>query len=210
MLDECVGHMTEKVVIPAAEKIDVYPRRHTTKPPEEWLPYQPGEDMIPEMAHAGEGYGFHVTGLTHDEKGYPAMNAPAQQKLVRRLYDKIDKNAAKLEWIEEEQVEGADVVVVSYGITSRVAQRAIEMARERGLKVGKLRLITVWPFPTERIRTIAGQVKAIVVPELNLGQVVIEVERAAAGKTRVIHVPHAGGTVHQPSEILEAIVKGAA
>jgi 2-oxoglutarate/2-oxoacid ferredoxin oxidoreductase subunit alpha len=210
MLDECVGHMTEKVVIPPADQIPVYPRRHTSQSVAEYLPFKPCDDMVPEMAHAGEGYGFHVTGLTHDEKGYPAMNAAAQHKLVRRLYDKIDKNRKDLFCVEEEQVEGADVVVVSYGITSRVAQRAIEMARERGLKVGKLRLITVWPFPDHRIAEIAGKVKSLVVPELNLGQVVIDVERFARGQCQVIHVPHAGGTVHRPEEILEAIMRGAA
>ncbi len=209
MMDEVVGHMTEKVVIPSADQIEVVPRRHTRKSVEEYLPYATNGDGIPEMAHAGEGYRFHVTGLTHDEHGYPNMTPQTQDKLVRRLQSKILDAADRIALLEEEGTEGADVVVVSYGITSRVAQRAIEMARERGLRVGKLRLITCWPFPEKRIRELAAVTKAFVVPELNLGQMVREVERAAAGKAKTIPVAHAGGSVHRPDDILRAILEAA-
>ncbi len=205
MMDECVGHMTEKVVIPPAGSIGIHPRRRAACPPEEYLPYRPGEDLVPEMAHAGDGYRFHMTGLTHDERGYPLMTPEAQDRLVRRLQTKIRGAAAELTMIEEESIDGAEVVVVSYGITSRVAQRAIELARGKGMRVGKLRLIGVWPFPAERIRALAPAVRALVVPELNMGQIVREVERAAAGATRVLAAPHAGGTVHRPEVILAAI-----
>jgi 2-oxoglutarate ferredoxin oxidoreductase subunit alpha len=208
MMDECVGHMTEKVVIPEASQIDLYPRRHTAKKPGEYLIYEAGEDLVPEMAHAGEGYKLFVTGLTHDERGYPAVSPQAQRKLVTRLIDKVRRAADRLVMIDEDQVEGADVVVISYGITSRVAERALQMARARGLKAGRLRLQAVWPFPEARIRELAPVVKAFVVPELNLGQIVLEVERCAAGRCRTIGVPHAGGTVHRPEEILDAIMKG--
>ena len=205
MMDEVVGHMTEKVVIPPADQIEIVPRKHTHKSVEEYLPYATNGDLVPEMAHAGEGYKFHVTGLTHDDRGYPNMTPQTQHTLVNRLQNKILNAVDRITMVEEERTEDADVVVVSYGITSRVAQRAIEMARARGLKVGKLRLKTVWPFPEKIIRTLAEHVKAFVVPELNLGQMVLEVERAAAGKARTILVPHAGGSVHKPEEILAAI-----
>jgi len=159
------------------------------------------------MAHAGEGYKFHVTGLTHDERGYPNMTPQTQDKLVRRLQNKIRSAEDRICLFEEDRLDGAEVVVVSYGITSRVAQRAIDAARERGLKVGKLRLITAWPFPDKKIAELAARVKAFVVPELNLGQMVREVERAAGGKARTLAVPHAGGGVHNPDEILNAIVE---
>ncbi len=207
MLDECVGHMTEKVVIPPAEQIEIYPRRHTRLPPEQYKPFATGEDLVPEMAHAGEGYRFHVTGLTHDERGYPSMTAAAQDRLVKRLKRKITQAADRLACYEEEDVDNADVIVVSYGITSRVAQRAVELARARGLRVGRFRLITVWPFPVKRIRELARRIKAFVVPELNLGQISLEVERAAAGQAETRQVPHAGGGVHRPEDILEAIVE---
>ncbi|HVI09181.1 MAG TPA: 2-oxoacid:acceptor oxidoreductase subunit alpha [Candidatus Binatia bacterium] len=207
MMDEVVGHMTEKVVIPPAGQIDVAPRKHTKKSIEDYLPYGTNGDMVPEMAHAGEGYKFHVTGLTHDERGYPNMTPQTQGKLVRRLRDKIRSAADRICMLEEENLGDADVVVVSYGITSRVAQRAIDSARTRGLRVGKLRLITAWPFPEEKICGLAQKVKAFVVPELNLGQMALEVERAAGGKARTFCVPHAGGGVHQPEEILNVIVE---
>jgi 2-oxoglutarate ferredoxin oxidoreductase subunit alpha len=205
MMDEVVGHMTEKVVIPSAEKIEVEPRRLTTKSPEEFKLYATGADLVPEMAHAGEGYRFHVTALTHDERGYPNMTPKVQQALVNRLKDKIERHADQIVELESAGCDGADVVVVSYGITSRIAQRAIDLARQKGLKVGKLRLITAWPFPAEQIRSLAAKVKAFVVPELNLGQMVLEVERAAAGQCKTVLVPHAGGSVHDPLDILQAI-----
>jgi 2-oxoglutarate ferredoxin oxidoreductase subunit alpha len=207
MMDEVVGHMTEKVVIPTADQIEVVERKHTRKSTAEYLPYATNGDLVPEMAHAGEGYKFHVTGLTHDERGYPNMTAAVQEKLVRRLQNKVRDAAERIDIWEEEDLKGAEVVVISYGITSRVAQRAIEVARCRGLHIGKLRLISAWPFPENKIRELARTVKALVVPELNLGQMVHEVERAAGGACRVLGVPHAGGGVHRPDDILAAIVE---
>jgi len=209
MLDECVGHMTEKVNIPPAEEIEITPRRFTKKDPQDFRLFEPRQDGVPDMVKAGDGYRFHVTGLTHDERGYPSMNLDTQDRTVRRLADKLKPLANGRALCETENLDDADVAVVSYGITSRVAQRALQVARERGVKAGKFRLISAWPFPAERIAELAARVKAFVVPELNLGQMAGEVERAAAGKARVIPVTHAGGSVHDPAAILAAIVEGA-
>ncbi len=209
MLDECVGHMTEKVVIPPAEEIEVTPRRFTKKAPGEYRAYEPREDLVPDMVKAGDGYRIHVTGLTHDERGYPSMTVETQDRLVRRLQAKLKPMADGRALCETANLDDADVVVVSYGITSRVAERAIGLARERGVRAGKYRLITAWPFPTQSLRDLAARVKAFVVPELNLGQMALEVERAAAGQAKVIPVTHAGGTVHDPEVILKAIVEAA-
>jgi 2-oxoglutarate ferredoxin oxidoreductase subunit alpha len=205
MSEESIGHMYEKVTIPPKEKIEIIPRRKPNIPPKEYLPYVPDEDLVPPMAIAGEGYRFHITGLTHDERGYPVMTAEVQGKLVKRLVDKIEKNSSAIFRVEEDSIEGADIVVCSYGISARVATIAVQKARAIGLRVGMLRLITVWPFPLERIREIAKNVKAFVVPEINYGQISLEVERAAAGKAKTILVPHMGGAVHDPETILEAI-----
>lgn len=205
MTDEVVGHMTEKVIIPPAEEIKITPRRLTNLPPEEYLPYKPDEDLVPPMVNVGEGYRIHITGLTHDERGYPAVVAPVQARTVPRLLEKVTMNADKIIRYEEDQVKGADVVVISYGITSRVALMATEMARAKGLKVGYLRLIVAWPFPEKRIRELAKQVKGFVVPEINLGQMCLEVERCAAGQAKTLLVPNAGGSVHEPQEIVAAI-----
>lgn len=206
MMDECVGHMTEKVVIPPAEEISVVPRKLTDKPPGEFLPYRRNGGLVPEFARAGDGYRFHTTGLTHDERGYPVMSADCQWKTVGHLVGKIRDNADRIVRFEEEGVDGAEVVVVAYGITARVARMGIELARTEGVRVGFIRPIVIWPFPERRIRELAPFVKAFVVPEINYGQIVLEVERCAAGKAAAIHVPHPGGGVHDPHVICEAIV----
>jgi 2-oxoglutarate/2-oxoacid ferredoxin oxidoreductase subunit alpha len=208
MMDECVGHMTEKVVIPPPERIEIFPRRHTRRTPAEFKLFEPEADLVPAMAHAGEVYRFHVTGLTHDERGYPSMTVPTQDKLVRRLQDKFHAAEDQLTLVDEAGIEDAEVVVVSYGITSRVAQRAIDMARQKGIKAGRCRLIGVWPFPDKHLRQLAQRgVKAFVVPEINLGQIAREVERATGRFAHTIGVPHAGGSVHRPEHILNAILE---
>ena len=205
MADEAVGHMSEKVVIPQINPKDMVNRPRPKVAPEEYLPYDSREGLVPPMAIAGGGYRFHVTGLTHDDRGYPVMTAEAQDKLVRRLVDKIRLNAKDIIRYEEMNVEDAEVIVVSYGISARVARYAVQEARGEGIKAGLLRLITVWPFAEDRIRKLAPKVKAFVVPEINYGQIVREVERCAAGKARAKLVPHMGGSVHLPETILEAI-----
>jgi 2-oxoglutarate/2-oxoacid ferredoxin oxidoreductase subunit alpha len=209
MLDECIGHMTEKVVIPEADTIELVPRRRTDAAKGEYLPYAVGEDGIPDMAHAGEGHRYHITGLTHDERGYPVMSADCHDQLVRRLCDKIRDNADDIVRLEEDGVEGCEVLVVCYGITSRVARAAIEGARREGLAVGCLRMLTLWPFCETRIRELAPAVKAFVVPEINYGQISLEVERCAGGLAPVTLVPHMGGGVHDPAVIQAAIEEAA-
>jgi 2-oxoglutarate ferredoxin oxidoreductase subunit alpha len=209
MMDECVGHMTEKIMIPPAEEIKIYPRRYTSLLPSEYLPYRPEPDGIPDMAPVGQGYKFEVTGLTHDEHGYPAMNWEAQHKLVGRLVGKIRDNADRIARWEERQLEDAEVAVIAYGITSRVADRAVQMARAEGVRAGLLRPVVVWPFPEKRIRELASRVRSFVVVEINYGQMVYEVERFAAGQARTVFVGHGGGAVHEPEEILKAIRQAA-
>jgi 2-oxoglutarate ferredoxin oxidoreductase subunit alpha len=158
------------------------------------------------MACAGEGYRIHITGLTHNEEGYPdTVSVETQEKLVARLISKIRDNRDDIIQMHEDQVEDADVVVVAYGISARTAARPVRVAREMGLKVGLLKLVTVWPFAEERIQELASQVKAFVVPEINMGQIALEVERCAGGLTQTILVPHAGGGLHDPDDVLQAI-----
>jgi 2-oxoglutarate ferredoxin oxidoreductase subunit alpha len=209
MMDECVGHMTEKVIIPPADQIEIVPRKLTDKAPGEYLPYEVNGGLIPEFARAGDGHKFHTTGLTHDERGYPVMSAACQQQNVQRIIDKIKLNADDIIRYEEEQVDGADVVVVTYGITARVARMGIDIARKKGIKVGVIRLIVIWPFPEKHIREVAGRIKGFVVPEINAGQLVLEVERCSAGQAPALKVSHLGGGVHDPQDIADAIVEAA-
>ncbi|MGB2884098.1 MAG: 2-oxoacid:acceptor oxidoreductase subunit alpha [Dehalococcoidia bacterium] len=205
MSDEAVGHMSEKVVIPRISPKELVSRRRPDGTQEQYLPYKADGDLVPPMAIAGEGYRFHVTGLTHDERGYPVMTAEAQDQLVRRLVDKIRLNKKDIIRYEEVGIEDAEVIVCAYGISTRVARLAVQEARNAGIRAGMLRLITVWPFAEDRIRELAQQVKAFVVPEINYGQIVLEVERCAAGKASTLLVPHMGGGVHHPQTILKAI-----
>ena len=208
MLDEVVGHMTEKVVIPPADKLKVSERRWTSKKPGEYKPFEAGNgSLVPEMVKAGDGYRIHVTGLTHDDRGYPNMSVPAHEKMQVRLTDKIVKNVDKIVRFEAKDVEGAEVVVVSYGITSRIAQKSIQLAKEAGIKVGSFRIITAWPFPEKQIVELSRKVKALVVPELNLGQMSLEVERVVGGRCKTVPVHHVGGTVHKPESILNKILE---
>jgi len=216
MADECVGHMTEKVVIPEASQIEIEPRRFYTGEKEEYLPYKRDKDLVPPLVKAGDGYNIYITGLSHDEKGHPVLDSKTLPDITKTkatnkkstnqyLVDKIRKNKKDIIELEEHNLEEAEVVIVSYGITSRVAYRAFEQAQKQGIKVGMLRLVTVWPFPDEKITELAQRVKGFVVPEINYGQIVFEVDRCSQGKANTILVPHGGASVHNPQDILGAI-----
>ena len=205
LMDECTSHMSEKVVIPEEKDIKIINRKKPTDSPEEHLPFKPDEDMIPPMAVAGDGYKIHATGLTHNEKGYPVMSAECHEPLIRRLCDKIRLNADKIMLTDEENTDDAEVVVISFGSVSRSAKTAYKIAREQGIKVGFLRLITIWPFPEKRIKEITKRVKGFVVAEINYGQVIYEVERHTMGNVKIAHVPLCGGRLHTPEEILDGI-----
>jgi len=203
--DEIVAHMYEKLVIPPPDKLRIVNRKRPNVPREEYMPFKPDEDLVPPMACFGEGYHFHATGLTHDERGYPqTSSSEAQQKLVTRLCNKIRKNEDKIIRVEETMLDDADVAVVAYGIVARSALSAVRKAREKGIKAGLLRLITLWPFPEKRVAQLAEQTKAIVVPEMNCGQIVLEVERKAK-ETPVAFLSKLGEEPHTPLEILEEI-----
>jgi 2-oxoglutarate ferredoxin oxidoreductase subunit alpha len=208
MMDAIVGHMWEKVIIPPAENIRIVNRKKPSVPPNEYLPFKPDENLVPPMAVFGEGYRFHATGLTHDEDGRPRTESiKVQQRLVQRLCDKIRENSDKIVQVREIMMEDAEIAVVAYGIESRAALSAVRMARSNGIKAGLLRLVTLWPFPEKQVAQIAKKVKTIVVPEMNYGQLVREVERAAKA-TPVTFLPKLGEEPHRPEEIFEAIKGG--
>ena len=205
MGDEIVAHMWEKVVIPSAEKIRTVNRKKPNVQRGEYAPFMPDDDLVPPMACFGEGYHFHATGLTHDEYGYPkTVSSEIQTKLVRRLCEKISKNVDKIVKIEKVMLDDADIVVVAYGIVARAALSAVRKARSAGLRAGLLRLITLWPFPEEQVAEAAENAKMIVVPEMNCGQLVREVERVAKC-TPVSFLSKLGEDPHTPMEIFEAM-----
>jgi 2-oxoglutarate ferredoxin oxidoreductase subunit alpha len=216
MTDAEVGHMTEKVVIPPPEEIEIVDRPLIQKgelEPDRFRIYRSnpngGPKDVSPMVRAGDGYRIHVTGLTHDERGYPAMYAEANQWNVSKIMDKINANRKEIIQVEKSKLRGAQVVVVSYGISARTSLWPIEQARKEGIKVGYLRLVTVWPFPDDIIRKLAEKVDAFIVPEINMGQISREVERCAEGKAKVIGVNKPGGDILDPDEVLQAIRLGA-
>ncbi len=217
MTDAEVGHMTEKVVIPRPEDIEIINRPMVRKGdvrPDQFRIYRDtgasgGKSPVSPMAVAGEGYRIHITGLTHDERGYPAMNAAAQEWNLERIVNKIRNYQDDIIQVEEQDLKDADVVVVSYGISARTSLWPIAMAKKEGIRVGLLRLITVWPFPDDRIREVAKQVRAFVVAEINMGQIVREVERCAASNAQVHGVNRPGGDILEPDQVLAAIRQAA-
>ena len=182
LTDEIVGHLRENVTLPAPEELSIYPRRlpKTTRA-EGYQPYAVGEDLVPDVARFGDGFRIHVTGLLHDETGFPSGSPLVTEQLLRRLHEKIDRVGAEIIHTEEAFMEDADCAVVSYGGTARTAYEAVRTARADGIRVGFLRLQTIWPFADAAIGRLAARVQRILVAELNYGQLTHEVTRAAHG-----------------------------
>jgi 2-oxoglutarate ferredoxin oxidoreductase subunit alpha len=193
------------VELPEVSELKLVNRKTPTDPPETFQAYRPDADEVPPMAAFGEGYYHHVTGLMHGYSGLPTASAAVTNELARRLESKITRAQDEITLYTEDGIAGADVVLVSYGGSSRAASAAMKMAREQGAKVGMLKLITIWPFPAEMVMAKTQKAKTIIVPELNTGQLVGEVERYV-GRDRVVSVTRVDGELFKPEEILEAIL----
>ncbi|MBW2144592.1 MAG: 2-oxoacid:acceptor oxidoreductase subunit alpha [Deltaproteobacteria bacterium] len=205
MTDEMVGHLSERVTIPAAKDIEVVSRLRAKGRKDRFKPFEPGPNGVAPMAIAGEGYNIHVTGLTHDEKGYPVMTVEAQEEMMKRLVAKVQRNLDDIIMTEKYRLDDAEIVVVSYGVSGRTSLAAVDEAREQGIKAGLLRLITVWPFPEDEIKKLAERVKGFVTVEINLGQIHLEVQRCAGGKAPAFLVGHPGGTIIPPESVIDAL-----
>ena len=206
MADEVVGHMVERVEIPSKDEIETWQRKHPDDTPGEAAsPFMVNDpDLVPPMIHAGDGYKVHFTGLTHDELGYPDMSAETHDKLVKRLMDKVKRNSSDIIRTEGYYLEDAEIAVISYGCTARSARHAVREAREQGIPVGMLRLISIWPFPIDVFQELTNSVEKFIVAEMNLGQISLEVERCVKRPVKGVH--HAGGRMISPEPILEAIL----
>ncbi len=205
MTDEVIGHMSEKVIIPDASEIKTVSRPKPKGRKDRFRLYQPAENGVAPMANAGEGYKIHVTGLTHDERGYPVMTVEAQAEMMTRIVNKIRNNRDDIIMTESHNLDDAEIVLVSYGISARTSLAAMHRARAMGMKVGLLRLLTIWPFAEDRIRELAKRVKGFVTVEINLGQIHLEVARCAGNQAACHLVGHAGGTVISPEQVLSKI-----
>ena len=182
LTDEIVGHLRENVVLPSADELEIYPRRLPKKTRAEgYQPFAVGEDLVPDVARFGDGYRIHVTGLLHDETGFPSGSPVVTEQLIHRLHEKINRVGEEIIHTEEHFMEDAEYAVVSYGGTARTAYEAVRTARAEGIRVGFLRLQTIWPFADAAIGRLADRVKKILVAELNYGQLTGEVTRASHG-----------------------------
>ncbi len=207
LTDEIVGHMRERIEVPDPSSLTIVNRKRPTVPPSEYLPYKADpEDDVPPMASFGDGYRWYLTGITHDERGLPATANPKKcDEKVRRIIRKVMRFKDEIVRWDGEGLEDARVVVFSYGSVSRTALSAVRQMRSRGVKVGHFRPITLWPFPEEQLKACAPEAKFFVVPELNAGQMVLEVERVVGRRAEVLSITSVNGELFQPSDIARVI-----
>jgi 2-oxoglutarate ferredoxin oxidoreductase subunit alpha len=206
MTDGEVGHMREGITLPDFGEYEIINRE---KPPEnkkDYIPFFPKEGKIPCIADFGQGYHTYITGLTHKQNGLPSTDdAEIHTQLVTRICQKISDDADKLVKVEKMYMEDAETIIICYGITSRAALHAVKSLRSQGCKVGYLRLISIWPFPENIVHDAGQSVKKILVPEMNLGQIVHKVREAVGYGTEVISLPKIGGVMHTPQDMVEML-----
>jgi 2-oxoglutarate ferredoxin oxidoreductase subunit alpha len=206
MTDGEVGHLRERIVIPEEKDLKLIDRVTATIDKEKYMPFTNSQTRknckVPDFATFGSGYRTYVTGLTHNEKGFPATDKQLDhERLVKRITEKITDDADKLVMAEKLKLDDADVAFLTYGATARPAESAMEMARKEGKKVGMLRLKLVWPFPEKLVTKLAKDVDKIIVPEMNLGQIVHPVRELACKHCEVVSAPKIGGEMHLPMEL---------
>jgi 2-oxoglutarate ferredoxin oxidoreductase subunit alpha len=205
MTDGEVGHLREKVVIPDEDEMELIDRVLATVDREKFIPFtnsQTRDSKVPDFPTFGSGYRTYVTGLTHNEKGFPATDKqPDHEKLVMRIITKITDDREELTSVEEIELEDAEVAFVTYGASARPTETAVAMARKNGKKVGMLRLKITWPFPRRVINELSKKVNKIIVPEMNLGQMYHSVVEYSDSGCEIVLAPKIGGEMHLPDEL---------
>jgi 2-oxoglutarate/2-oxoacid ferredoxin oxidoreductase subunit alpha len=204
-IDEIGAHMRERVEFAEPGEIELITREAPTDPPETYKPFDSTKGLVPPLAAFGSGYRFHVTGLNKGDDGFPTTKAELVAAEEQRQIDKVKLNAADIEKNEEYMLEDAEIVLFAYGTTSRSARFAVNEMRKEGVKIGMFRPLTMWPFPEKRVAELADQAKAIICPEMNLGQMVIEVERVAKGNCIVEHIGRVDGEPINPGQIMKKV-----
>jgi 2-oxoglutarate ferredoxin oxidoreductase subunit alpha len=205
--DEVVAHTREKITLPPAEEIKVVERRRPTMPPEWYIPYEDTPQGVPPMGIFGDGYRYHVTGLIHDVRGFPTERPDEIVPFLDRLYRKINQNFFDIQMVDAYLAEDAEVLVIAYGAVARSAKQAVDEARSQGLKAGLIKLITLWPFPRRLLEPHLKRVRAVLVPELNMGQMSREVKRVNQGMTKVETLNRIDGHLITPEELVERLLK---
>ena len=205
LYDEIIGHLVETIEIPSPDSLEQVERKWATGDAAEFKPYAVTDDLVPPMPYPGDGYRTHTTGLTHSEDGFPTQDPETVHRVTERLFEKLDLHAELIEQYEITDCEDADVVICAVGIAARAARRAQKLAREKGLKVGLFRPVTIWPFPEQALLKAAASAKTLIVPEMNRGQLILEVERLIKGNSDVQGLNRNDGEAIAPAEILKKI-----
>ncbi len=203
--DEVVAHMREKITLPPASSLEIIDRVRPNVPPDWFIPFEDNSLGVPPMSVFGDGYRYHVTGLVHDVRGFPTSKPDEVDGLIRRLHRKIDKGQGYIQEGEHFLTDDAEVVILAYGSIGRTAKQAAILARENGQKVGVFRPITLWPFMRKAVVDILKNVRAVIVPEMNMGQYSREVKRVDQGYARIITLNKVNGQVITPEEILKKL-----
>jgi 2-oxoglutarate ferredoxin oxidoreductase subunit alpha len=206
LMDEVIGHMREKIELP--DNYDEIPqpeRKQPTCKPEDFKAYATDKSLVPAMPPFGSGYRWHVTGLVHDETGFPKGTPEATVESTNRLHDKLYNNLDDIVEVENFKMDDAEYAIVAFGGAARAVYEAVNLARAEGIKVGLVRPITIWPFAEKQMKALATKVKHIMVHELNYGQYVEEVERVIAGKIPVTSYGVYNNEPATPEELLAKI-----
>lgn len=207
LTDEVVGHMREKIEIPEAGELEVFDRI-VPEPGSDYVPYGIAEgDIVPKMAPFGAGYRYHVTGLFHDESGFPSNSSENAKMMLDRMMAKVNDHIDDIVTYDSFMLEDAEFVILSYGSSARTCRASVKQLREKGIKAGLFRPITLWPSPQKQIKALGKQVDKILVAEMNLGQYVYEVERIVKSDAEVHHIGRANGEVLTPGEIVSKVME---
>lgn len=207
LADQIIGHLTEKVDLREIDPSELIERKRPTVDPKDYKPFEfvGEEDGIAPLADYGTEYITRLTGSTHDESGFPCGTIENADKFIRHYTDKIEKNKEDIVITKKHNLEDAETVLIAYGCTTRSALEAMNMARAKGEKVGVLQLVTIWPFADKEVKEVLDSAKAVIVPELNLGQVILEVQRLNDNNTNVVGINKVNSLPITPSEIMETI-----
>jgi len=205
--DEVVGHMRERVTFPKKEEVEILERPIPETPTEWYEHYHPTPSNVSPMASFGSGYRFHVTGLTHDRQGFPTRRRDEVDEKMARLKAKITRRLDELTEVKVHDVEKSNVVIFAYGSVYRSALAAQVQLAKKGKRVGVFRPVFLWPFPDRETKEMLDEKDVVIVPELNQGQLIHEVERLTSDCVRIVPVQRVDGYEITPEEIVSAAME---
>ena len=207
LMDEVVGHLRENMEVPEPGELEVIDRKRPDCPPEEYRAYAMTEDLVPPMADFGKGYRYNITGLFHDETGFPTNNTEVAGKQLDRIMKKVENNFDEINIYEEYMLEDAQYAFITFGGMARSVKEAIRTLRKEGIRIGAFIPKTVWPFPEKQVEKLVSDMDGVFVAEMNLGQMILEVQRASKERNKIHAINKANGEVITPEEIIKSFME---